>query len=127
MRAADAGIEQADVARVNHVQRDADGDGLAVGNVEMRKLLQLVRRPVAEVQRARGAGLKRIAAGGDVVEVQFGAAADEVLHRVRLERGELFGVAFDLVKKFCVADAGDFHGLDVAGCACRAGRAWRAD
>ena len=108
-------IEQADVARINHVERDADGDGFAVGNLEMRKLLQFVRRPMAEIQRARGTDLKRVAARGDVVEMQFGAAADEMFHRGRLERGEFFRVAFDFVEEICVADAGDFHGLDIAG------------
>ena len=109
------GVEQTDVARINHVQRDADGDGFAVADLEIGKLLQLVRRPMAEIQRTRRAELKRVAARGDVIEVQFGAAVDQPLHRRRFERSQFFRVAFDFVEKFRVADAGDFHGLDVAG------------
>src|SRR6185369_10732625 len=80
----------------------------------MRYLLQLVRGPVAKVERTRGPHLERVAAGGDVVEVQLGAPADEMFHRVRLERGQLVRIAFQRFKKCGVADAGDLHGLDVA-------------
>src|ERR1019366_791347 len=110
-----ARIEQAGFARINHIQCDADGDGLAVGNVKVRQLLQLVRRPVAEVERAGGAGFKRITAGRNMVQVQFGATADEPFHRLRLEGGKLPGVALQFFKKYRVADAGDFHRLDEAG------------
>ena len=83
--------------------------------LKIGKLLQFVRGPMAKIERTRGAHLKRVAAGGNVIEVQFGAAADQPLHCRRLKGHEFFGIAFQFVKKFCVADAGDFHGLDIAG------------
>lgn len=109
------GVEEANLFRVKHVQRDADGDGLAVPKLVFRELLQLVRRPVAEIQRARAAELEGIAAGGNVVQVQFGATVDEPLHRRWLERGQRLGVALDGVEELRVTDARDLHGLDVAG------------
>ncbi len=38
-------IQQSDVARINHVQRDADGDGFAVGNIEIAKSAPVCARP----------------------------------------------------------------------------------
>ena len=69
-------IQQTGVARINHVERDADGDGLAVADLEMGKLLQLVRRPMPEIQRACRTSFKRVAAVADVFQMQFGATAD---------------------------------------------------
>ncbi len=71
------GVEKTHVARVNHVQRDADGDGFAVADSVFGKLFELVRGPMAEIERAGGAEFKGVAGAGDVVEVQFGAAMDE--------------------------------------------------
>ena len=70
---------------------------------------------MAEIERSCRAQFKRVAAGGNVVQVQFRTAINQLLHRRRLERNELFDVAFDFRKELCVADAGHFHGLDVAG------------
>ncbi len=74
MRAAGFFIQQIDFARINHVERDADGDGLAVRDLKTGKLFQFVRGPMAEIERARGTCLERITARGDVVEMQFGTA-----------------------------------------------------
>ena len=43
--------QQADAHGVEQVEREADGDGFAVGDGEIGHLFQLVRRPVTEVQR----------------------------------------------------------------------------
>ena len=63
--------------RVDDVERDADRDGLAVAEPMMRHRLELVRRPVAEIERPRAAQLERIAAAADVREVQLGGAPDQ--------------------------------------------------
>ena len=47
--------------------------------------------------------------------MQFGATLNQPFHGRRFKRHEFFGVALDFVKKFRIADAGDFHGLDVTG------------
>ena len=90
-------------AGVGAVLGEADGDGLAVAQLVARQRLELVRRPVAEVQRPRGAELERVAARRDVGEVKLGAAIHELLHggrrapaqgdRVRLDPREERGVA----------------------------------
>ena len=74
-----------------------------------------MRGPVAKIQRTRGTHLERIAAASNVVEVQFSAATNEMLHRGGLERHQFFRVAFELGEKLGVADAGDFDGFNVAG------------
>src|SRR5690606_30025481 len=51
--------------RVASIHRDPDRHRLAVPQRVLAERLQLVRRPVTEVQRARAAGLERIAAGRD--------------------------------------------------------------
>ena len=56
-------------ACVNHVQRNADRNRLAVPDSVLGELLQLVCRPVSKIERTRRAKLERIARGGDVVDV----------------------------------------------------------
>ena len=46
-----------------------------------RQLLELVRGPVAEIERPRRSELERIAARRDVPQVQRRATADHLLHR----------------------------------------------
>ena len=77
--------------------------------------LELVRGPVAEVERARAAQLERIAAGRDVREVELGAAPDQLLDRVELERGELRGARLEPVEERGVADQRDLDRLGHAG------------
>ena len=79
------------------------------------KLLQLVRGPVAEIERAGGTEFKRIAGRGDVIHVQFGTTMDETLHRIRVKFAQPFGVPLDGFEEMRVADQGDFDGFDVAG------------
>ena len=69
--------KQADQMSVRRSQREADRDRFAVPQLVVGELLELVRRPVAEVERPRGAELERVAAGGDVLQVQLGAAIDD--------------------------------------------------
>ena len=75
------GIDVANAARIDHVQRDTDGDGFAVAQAVFGKLLELVRGPVAEIEGTGGTEFERIAGGGDVIEVEFGGTMDQALHR----------------------------------------------
>ena len=61
------------VAAVDH---EADGDGFAVSELVARERFQLVRGPVAVVERPRGSLLERIAALRDVREVQLSRAPE---------------------------------------------------
>ncbi len=70
--------EQALFLCVTGVEGDADGDGLAVAEGVAGLDLELVRGPVAEVERARGAELKGVAACADVFKVELGATADDL-------------------------------------------------
>ena len=95
----------AQVASINAVQRNAHRHGLAVPDAILRDLLQLVRRPVAKIQRSRATHLERIAASRDVVHVQLRAAIDQPLHRCWLKVPQRIRVRLNLVKEFGVADA----------------------
>ena len=106
------GREAADVARVDRIERDADRHRLAVTQLVFGKLLELVRRPVPEIERTRRAKLKRIARGRDVVHVQLGTAIDQPLHCRRFEIPQRHRVAFERLEKFPVADARHLHRLD---------------
>ena len=79
------GAEQADLGGVARVERDPDRHCFAVAEAKIGQRLELVRGPVPEVERARGAELERIARAGDVFEVQHGAAADHFLCALALE------------------------------------------
>ena len=57
--------QHAVVRAVGHVEGDADGHGLAVANVEIAHLFELVGCPVTEVERAGDAQFERVAAGRD--------------------------------------------------------------
>ena len=93
------GVKQRNIARVKDVDRDANGDGFAVANLKIGKLLKLVRRPMSEIERSRGAGFKRIAAVGDMLDMEFGAALDHPSHGRRLKTGEQGGVLFQGFQK----------------------------
>ena len=69
---------------------------------------------MAEIKRARGAGFKRVAAGGNMLQMQFGTATNQIFHRGRLEGNQFFCVALNFVEEIFVTDAGDFHGFDIA-------------
>src|SRR6266568_2528304 len=70
---------------------------------------------MAEIQRAGRAAFEWVAGGRDMVEVQFGAAVDDALHRRRLEMDQGSKIVFDLFEKRPVTDQGHFDRFDVAG------------
>ena len=72
--------------RIGGVERDADRHRFAVPELMVGQPLQLVGRPVPEVERPRRAHLERIAGGRDVVQVQRGGAVDDLLHRRHVAR-----------------------------------------
>ena len=111
---ASVGIQNALHAGVNEIHGHADGHGLAVRHGEFGNLLQLVGGPVAEIQRTGGTKLKRITAGGDVLDVQLGAALHDLFQRLLLQRCEVIGHRFDLLKEGGIANERDFDGLDDA-------------
>ena len=101
---------------------DAVRNGGAMRDGEAGHLLELVRGPVAEIERARGAELERIAGGGDVLDVQFRAAADDALERVAVESREGLRRFLDLGEEHCVADERDLDRLDQPGALVRRGQ-----
>ena len=64
-------VEQPGQHRIAGVERHADRHGLAVAQMIPRQRFQPMRRPMAEVERARAAGLERVAALRDLTHVQF--------------------------------------------------------
>ena len=115
MRVSVAAVDVSGAAGIDDVESDADGDCFAVANSVFGKLLQLVRGPMTEIERAGRTEFERIARGGDVIEVQFGGAMDEALHRGRIEIAQAESIALDRFEEFGVADQRDFDRFDVAG------------
>ena len=72
-------------------------------------LLQLVRRPVTEVERARRAELERIPAGRDVLQMERRRAPDHLLHGVSVPRHQRGGVLLQEVEKAAVPDQRGLH------------------
>ncbi len=96
---------------IGGIERDAGGDGIAVADAESREQLELVRGPVAEIERARAAHLERVAAGADVIEVQLRATLDEVAHRAMAALAKGGGVLAEKIEERPVADDGDLERL----------------
>src|SRR5439155_20034796 len=76
-------------------------------------LLQLVRRPMAEIQRASRAELERIAGSSDVVQVELGAKINQPLPRRWLELAQQRRIAFYRLEKFFVTNERYLHSFDV--------------
>ena len=103
--------QQADAGGVEGVEGDADGDGVAVGQAVFRQQLQLVGRPMAVVQRARGAEFVGIARRGDVVEVQQGAALEDAPDGRQIALVDFPGGPLDQPEEVGILDGGDFDGF----------------
>ena len=76
-----------------------------------RKQFELVGGPVAVVEGAGGAEFIGIAGGGDVVEVEEGAALEDAADGGEVAGGDFGGGAFDGTEKGGVLDGGDFDGF----------------
>ena len=81
----------------------------------VRQRLELVGRPVTEIQGSRGAALERIAAARDLAHMQPRAMPHQRLERVRLEGRERRGLTLDPVKEAAIADQSDLDGFGHAG------------
>src|SRR4051812_13986571 len=64
---------------IGDIESDTDRYRFSVPETVVRELLEFVGGPVAKIERPGGAGLERIAAA-DVLQVQLGAAIDQMLH-----------------------------------------------
>src|SRR3954452_14204355 len=90
--------------RIAAVERESDSDRLAMTQRVVRQDLQLVRGPMAVVERTRAAGFERIAAVRNLAHVQLGAAPDHIRHRLRLERDQLISVRLEPCEEHRIAD-----------------------
>src|SRR6266850_1530883 len=76
-------------------------------------LLQLVCRPMAEIQRSSRTKLEGVARSRDVVKVEISATINQPLHRRRLELAQQTRVAFYSLEKILVANECYLHSFDV--------------
>src|SRR5690606_24311409 len=97
------------------VEREPERDRLAVAQRMIGQQLELVGRPVAEVERSRAAGLEGIAGSADVLEVQLGAATDRRLERRELALRQRGGVALERREEHRIADQRDLDRLRETG------------
>src|SRR5688572_2021030 len=80
------GSKQAGKHRISRVERDADRHRLAMPNVIVGQAFQLVRRPMAKIERSSAPGLERVPAVSDLMHMKLGTAADHRRHGRTLER-----------------------------------------
>ena len=111
--------------RIARVEGDADGHGLAVAQLIVRQRLELVRGPVAEIERPAAAALERIAAVADLPHVQQRAVTDQPLERLGGEQRQRLGLLFEPVEEGAVADQRDLDRLGHAGALVAPGTARR--
>src|SRR5262245_55708060 len=83
-----SGLQQPSQHGIACVERNADGDGFAMTDMVAGERLDLVRGPVAEVERASTAALEWVATPGDLTQVQLRAASDHVGHGGAVEQRE---------------------------------------
>ena len=75
----------------------------------LREGLQLVRHPVAEIQRSRRTKLKGIPSRRNMLKMQLRPAADHPLNRIRLQTGQSLRLLFHRSKKYRIPQQGHFH------------------
>src|ERR1700722_1127286 len=80
-----------------------------------RQLLELVRRPVAEIERPCRTHFEGITAEPDLAHVEFGASLDEMIQMRPGKAGELGRVGLEPIKKLAVADQRYLHRFGHAG------------
>ena len=97
--------------RIHDVERDADRDGFAVAQPMVRHRLELVGRPVAEVERPRAAQLERIAVAADVREVQFGGPRGQRRDDGRSPLAMFATLRFEIAEERGVAQQRHLDGL----------------
>jgi hypothetical protein len=111
----DIGVEESDIAGVERIESDTDGDGIAVGELVIGGGFEFMGAPVSEVEGAGGSGFEGVTAGGDVLDVEFGAAVDEGFDEFELAVAEVGGVLFDPGEEAGIADEGHLEAFDAAG------------
>src|ERR1700722_9436395 len=74
-----------------------------------RQLLELVGRPVAEIERPCRTHFEGITTEPDLAHVEFGASLDEMIQMRPGKACEVARVSLEPVKKLAVADQGYLH------------------
>src|SRR3546814_18017802 len=74
-----AGWQQTHNGRIHRIQRDTDGHRFAMQHLKMGELLQFVGTPMPEIQGPRRTEFKGVRSG-NVLEMQFGAPENQVIH-----------------------------------------------
>src|SRR5687768_4067819 len=77
---------------VARVERKSDRHRLTMPDLVVRQGFELVRGPMAEIERTHAATLERIAAMRDLAHMQDRAMPDEPVERLRREDRERFGL-----------------------------------
>ena len=100
--------EESGEPRIRGIKRHSYGDSLAVPDPVSRKIFQLVRGPVTEIERARIAQFKRVTTRCDVMQMEFRAASNNWPHRRKIAFYQRGRARFDEIEKLCVLYQRDF-------------------
>ncbi len=105
------GVEPAGQGGVDGVDGQADGDRLAVPQLKPAHHLQLVRRPVPEIQRPRLPLFERVPPLGNVPQVPEGRAADDGQGLVPLPAADGRRIPPQVVQQLGILQQGHLHRL----------------
>ena len=100
--------------RIARVERDTDGDSLAVIELIFCQLLELVRGPMTEIQRTRRPHFERVAAKPDLAHVKLGAGLDKMIKMRPGKARKRIRMGFEPLEKLAVAYQGNLHGFSHA-------------
>ena len=106
--------EMPEVTGAENIQGQAHGDGLAVREAMIRHRFELVRGPVAEVERTRATEFKGVAIAGNVAGVQFCRAADGASDGRNIASSEEGGLLLEVTEEDGVLKERNLDGFDEA-------------
>ena len=78
---------------------------------------------MSEVKGTCGTLFERVTGSGDMVQMQSGAFANDVLNGIFIKTRQFVRPLFDLLEKRAIADQGNFDGLHVSGAFLGSGQA----
>ena len=108
------GGEEPEVAGAKGVEREADGDSLAVGEAMGGHRFELMGRPMAKVEGPGGTELEGIATGGNMTGVEFGGATNGPANSREISLSESGRLGLEGGEEGGILEESNFDRLDQA-------------
>ena len=96
---------------IDGIDSNSDGDGFAMPNSIVAHCFKSVRTPVPEVKGTSCTALKRVASLDNVLQMAFGAFANDGTCRIHVAFTNSVCRFKDILKELNILEARDLHGL----------------